>query len=166
MSAKKQVVYILTPYHVEHLEGDETKVSSVTVLQTRKEIHTASSSPSKWGRRTKIKASHFVSLFATVATYELTSCHLSLAALKSLPSMKVIAVKNPITLMNYFPQQVWGRSVPDRTTGAKPNWSRPTRAKVAGHRDLMGIRSRVLNHKFTVGAKRRPPQVTIRLNAR
>lgn len=57
-------------------------------------------------------------------------------------------------------------SVPDRMTGAKPNWSRPTRAKVAGHRDLMGIRSRVLNHKFTVGAKRIPPQVTIRLNAR
>lgn len=44
---------------------------------------------------------------ATVGRYELTSCHLILAALKSLPSMKVIAVKNPITLINYFLWQVW-----------------------------------------------------------
>lgn len=105
---------------------------------------------------------------ATVGRYELTSCHLILAALKSLPSMKVIAVKNPINIDKLFSMASMGRekgSIPDRTTGAKPNWSRPTRVKVAGHRDRIGIRSRVLNHKFTVGAKKRPPQVTIRLDA-
>lgn len=76
--------------------------------------------------------------------------------------------KEPYNIDKLFSMASMGRekgSIPDRTTGAKPNWSRPTRVKVAGHRDRIGIRSRVLNHKFTVGAKRRPPQVTIRLDA-
>lgn len=92
----------------------------------------------------------------------------------SFGSVEVLALhkghcsKEPYNINELFSMASMGRrngSIPDKTTGAKPNWSRPTRVKVAGHRDRIGIRSRVLNHKFTVGAKIRPPQVTIRLDA-
>ena len=99
--------------------------------------------------------------------------HFFSTAVISLPSSSVMTVKKAV--YQYHPYQAMDSSwlvdqirqsskhIPDKTIGAKANWSSPTLVAVNAILLLILIDSNVLNQTVTAGAKIPPPHKTMRL---